>query len=464
MLTARRENERTLARLVGISEEEAAQRLAFKVKVRALDDASQAFAGHLRELLAFTLDVVGDAEPADLELAVNGHASDAAAHALVARIDEAGLCITYGRTDLAPVTMPPHDLCAKLAACYAAGVVIAHATGGHRRERLTFPFRVAFDTFGLTPRLLATQIELADTVLVGAGGVGSGFVWALESLDVRGVMDVADPKVVAAGNLNRCFYYAASDVGAGKATVLSAKARLDKLVLAPFVGTFNDLRGQRGRIKRAIVTVDSRHTRRDIQKEFPFEVLDASTTDVSEVIVHNHTTPNLGACLCCIYPHIPRENEQLQAIAEGLGVAVDAIRDKQLIDADLARELATLHGLDAPALEGVALSSLYKQLCAAEVLKTSAGEQAVAPFAFISNLAGVLLAVALLRFEDAAASKVASYMSLDPWSPPHGRARRSRAKTPNCEFCDDPIMTRLMSTIWHDRLCITPSLTDERAA
>ena len=55
MLTAQQENERTLARLVGISEEEAAQRLAFKVRVRACDSASQDFATHLRALLGFMI-------------------------------------------------------------------------------------------------------------------------------------------------------------------------------------------------------------------------------------------------------------------------------------------------------------------------------------------------------------------------------------------------------------------------
>ena len=182
------------------------------------------------------------------------------------------------------------------------------------------------------------------------------------------------------------------------------------------------------------------------------------------MVVHSHANPNSGACLCCIYQHIPREDEQLHAIAEGLGVTVDAIRDKQLIDADLALHLAALHGLDAKTVEGVALSSLYKQLCAAEALKTSAGEQALAPFAFISNLAGILLAIELLRFENATGSHVASYMSLDPWSPPHGRARRARAKTENCEYCSNTDMAELMTTIWRDRLAPDPASSDERAA
>lgn len=465
MLTARQENERTLARLLGISEDEAAERLAYRVRVRASDDASQGFAAHLKALLGFTLHVVGDTEPADLDLAINGAVAPDVPTPLAARIDDKGLVISAGSSTASGMAAAtPHDLCAKLAACYAAGVVIAHATGGERRDRLTWPFNVPFDAFGLTPRLLAAPIEIADTVLAGAGGVGSGFVWALESLNVSGEMDVADPKTVSAGNLNRCFHYDEVDIGEDKTKVLCAKARFDSLILTPFGGPFHHLRRQRGRIKRVITTVDSRAARRDIQKEFPLEVLDASTTDVSEVVVHSHAEPNPGACLCCIYSHIPREDEETQAIAEGLGVTVDAIRGKPLIDRELSLELAALHGLDAAVLEGVALSTLYKQLCASEALKTAAGEQALAPFAFISNLAGVLLAIELLRVENADGAIASSYVSLDPWSPPHGRARRARAKTANCEFCSNPDMAELMTTIWGDHLSDALPSSDERVA
>lgn len=464
MLTPRQENERTLARLVGISEEEAAQRLDFKVRVRACDAASQGFVSHLKALLALTLHVVGDAEPADLDLGINGPAAPDVATALVACIDDKGLTIAAGPAGATAPLPPPHDLCAKLAACYAAGVIIAHATGGERLERITLPFRVAFDAFGLTPRLLAAPIELAGTVLAGAGGVGSGFLWALESLTVRGEMDVVDPKTVSSGNLNRCLRYEEADIGQDKARVICAKAQFDSLALTPFVGTFNELRRQRGRVKRVIVTVDSRAARRDIQKEFPLEVLDASTTDVSEVVVHSHAEPNPGACLCCIYRHIAREDEEMLAIAEGLGVPIDAIRGKSLIDAELASSLANLHGLDAAAIEGIALSSLYKQLCAKEALKTAAGEQALAPFAFVSNLAGVLLAIELMHVENGVDAHVSTFQTRDPWSPPHSRARRSRAKTADCEFCSDPDMVTLMRTIWRDRIDPSPASSDEQAA
>ncbi|MEQ1653070.1 MAG: ThiF family adenylyltransferase, partial [Hyphomicrobium sp.] len=386
----------------------------------------------------------------DLELAINTEPRRTSPITLAATVDAKGMIISgpAGYAVASDHTVP-HDLAAKLAACYAAGVVIAHAVGGPRLDRLALPFAVNFSALGVTEELLEQLVVLENTVLAGAGGVASGFLWALESIDVRGELDVADPKAVSTGNLNRCFHFTKADVGQSKAKSLCANANLPNLGLYPFVGTFKDLRRQRGRIKRVIVTVDSRPARRAIQSELPLEVLDASTTDVSEVVVHSHAQPNAGACLSCIYHHTPLEDERMRSMAEGLGVAYDEIAGKEFIDSALAARLAGQHGLDAAQIEGVAVTSLYKELCAAEALKSAAGEQALAPFAFVSNLAGVLLAIELLRFEAArAGARAASYQTLDPWSPPHTRSRRSRSKLAGCEFCSDADSLSIMATIW----------------
>lgn len=456
MLSARQENERTLARLAGISEDEAAARLSFKVAIQCADDAGLGFCHHLRALLAFTLQVVDEPDSADLIVAINASAPVASRLSLHVAITNDLMTITGAPIPLTS-NLVPHDLCAKLAACYAASVVVAHAIGGDLLARLTLPFIVLFDRFGLTSTLLTQSIHLQDTVLAGAGGVGSGFLWALESLDVRGSLDVVDPKTVTPGGLNRCHHYTDADIGKSKADSLCANAHLPNLELIPFVGTFSDLRRQRFRIKRVIVTVDSRPARRSIQSELPFEVLDASTTDASAVVVHSHAEPNDGACLSCIYHHLPLEDERTRSIAAGLGIGYEEIKGKEFIDGELARRLADLHGLDAASLEGHAISSLHKQLCGAQVLKMAGGEQALAPFAFISNLAGVLLAVELLRFEaDPDAARQSSYLSLDPWSPPHTRARRPRAQRPDCEFCGDLHKTDILKLVWKDKLAPDP--------
>ncbi|MEI9922774.1 MAG: hypothetical protein WDN50_03610 [Bradyrhizobium sp.] len=87
----------------------------------------------------------------------------------------------------------------------------------------------------------------------------------------------------------------------------------------------------------------------------------------------------------------------------GLGLDLADVTANERIDARVAGILAMKHpGLDEVALVGKAFDSLFKQLCAEQSLLSPTGEQVLAPFAFVSNLAGALLALELARFESGA--------------------------------------------------------------
>jgi hypothetical protein len=137
---------------------------------------------------------------------------------------------------------------------------------------------------------------------------------------------------------NRCLYFDEGDVGGPKAARLCEKAQPDfsDLRLDPVEGTFAQLVKNRGRVRRAIVAADSRPARRSIQKDLPLEVLDASTTDVSEIIVHSHRQPTSGAWLACIYRHIPDEVARERDIANGLGVDLADVAGGALISDEAA--------------------------------------------------------------------------------------------------------------------------------
>ncbi|MEI9922775.1 MAG: ThiF family adenylyltransferase [Bradyrhizobium sp.] len=153
--------------------------------------------------------------------------------------------------------------------------------------------------------------------LQGAGAVGNGFLRAARHLDISGTLSIADPKAVGSGNPNRCLYFTEADRDEAKAAALASHAQPDfpALALVPFTGTFHDIVEKQGRVRRVIVGTDSRVARRSIQNDLPFEVLDASTTGISEIIVHSHRQPNRHACLGCIYQHIPDELARARDIA-----------------------------------------------------------------------------------------------------------------------------------------------------
>ena len=63
----------------------------------------------------------------------------------------------------------------------------------------------------------------------------------------------------------------------------------------------------------------------------------------------------------------------------------------------------------------MAFDSLFKQLCAEQALLMPTGAQVLAPFAFVSNLAGALVALELARFDAGQlVSNISNYLCLSP--------------------------------------------------
>lgn len=109
------------------------------------------------------------------------------------------------------------------------------------------------------------------------------------------------------------------------------------------------------------------------------------------------TRPSCGKRRCalsepsaCIYQHVPDEQARERSIAEGLGI-------------DLAD------------------------------IKQGFIDEAIAPFAFGSTLAGALLAVELAR--QVAGNADTNYLQVDPWRSLQLHARRYRPRVVDCEFC-----------------------------
>jgi molybdopterin/thiamine biosynthesis adenylyltransferase len=444
-MLAQKENILSLMGLLGGTEEGASQKLATRVAL-TVDNGAQLLANDVSALLGRSLLVVEDTSP-DIELALGTTFRTRASERIHVGLNAETLTISRGGAG-GVVTRDAPGLFRKIASCYTAGNVIARAVGGERFASLPDPFIVNFSAFGVSPKAIGRKITLDDAVLVGAGGVGNGFMWAAQELDLTGRLIIADPKRISAGGLNRCLFFREEDIGNDKAAILAVRTSRPGFEVTAFGGEFGRLVAERKRVRRVFSTPDSREVRRSIQGELPLEVLDASTTDSTAVVVHSHRQPTDRACLACIYPHIPIEDQRRIHIAEGLGLSVDVVR-RGFIDEEVARKLAALHpNLDEAALLGKAFDTVYKEQCGQDVLLTAAGKQAVAPLAFISNLAGALLALELVRYDAPPLIKGSTYMTLDPWRPPTAHARRNPARNPECEFCASGRGLPAMRAVW----------------
>jgi hypothetical protein len=447
MINAQQENARMLAAVLGIGEDEAAERLARTVLVTVGAGARDDWADEIIALLSLTVEVTRTpGGPVHAELVIGDAVPLTTAPRLHAAIDAAG--VTIAADPAAPSASSPHPLFATIAACSVAAAALHLVIDDASLPTSPLPLSYRFDTLGVPPGALDRPVDLSGAVLVGAGAVGHGFLRALRHLAARGSLPIIDPKTVGEGNFNRCVYLRSGDGGRDKARALAMRAQGDfpNLALEPCVEEFRAYCKRMGPPATAIVTVDSRRARRSIQSELPGRVIDASTTDIRAVVVHSHRQPTEHACLACIYRHVPEENLRERAIAEGLGITVEMVKQGFISPAAAAAIAGRHQQVASSAIEGMAYDSLFKQLCAAQTLLSSDNRQVLAPFAFVSVLAGALQVVELLRSDSRVEGT--NYWTVDPWRAPVQRARVLRPQIADCEFCANPDVGAIARELW----------------
>ena len=460
-LSYRQENAKTLAALLGIEEEEAARQLSLRIAV-TFDPKAEAvreLGTHIIEMLRRTVEYAGP--PNDSPFAVEvviGDRAPATAAPLRVYAGEEGADFVIRET--APLTKCdlsiPRPLLV-IAACYVSAAAVRVALGP------TFPFRNSGSIvlswsalFGTHLEQLMRPIDIGEVYLAGAGAVGHGFVYTLRYFDVRGTLYVTDPKTVTAGGLNRCVLFGASDLGHPKATRLCEVAgpMFPSLKLIPIDKELDEARKLRGTdflIEKLVVGVDSRRVRRSLQSALPGTVFDASTTDITEVVLHFNHQPTESACLSCVYPENERERKHEENVAEALGLTVEEVRTG-FISSPLAVKICTKYtDLRPDDLAGRAFDTVYKELCGVSKLKTVGGQQVLAPFSFVSVLAGAYLAVEFVLRSARSNEEGFNYWRISPWHNPVPQLRQVRPRDPECEFCSRPSLRQVVQLLWGTR-------------
>jgi hypothetical protein len=457
-LTKEQENRKMLAAILGIDEEEAARRLEAAVLVTAgMDDASQRIARQILHMLDRTVAVSSEVEVATramTEVIVGAAAPRSASPARVwVGSDAGGIRVAKDPFDhLAPTE---HAIFGLIAACYACGMALRFALGrglpfAGSDAILVSPRELLGDDMGL----IDLPCHLGETVLAGAGAVGNGFLYGLQHFKPVGRLHVVDPKHVHDGILNRCVWFTDADLNEAKAVAIVARsqAAFPTLELVSHVTTIKEFTGQAGapRLERLITTVDSRRARRSLQTEIPREVFDASTTGIAEVVLHFNEQPSELACLSCIYQREGGEVQHEAHVAETLGISEENVRE-----GFISRRVAELLCAKFPELkpeevEGKAYDSLFKARCAEGKLLVAADRQVLAPFCFVSVLAGAYLALEFVRRINAGRIVAPfNYWRLSPWHPPVAALRAMRPIATDCEYCSESAMRETAAALWH---------------
>ncbi len=454
-LTASKENAKMLAAILDIDESQATALLDVTVLITpAKDDVSSFMAAQLHNLLSRTVSkvVLRDSykEKPIVEVIIGNQSSRSESPKIWVSLTEEQIMVSI--VSLESKVIPSlHPALILLGACYVAASVLKIVMGNSQDQSdVIINYH---ELLGDDIDLFKNEVDLANSYLAGAGAIGNAFLYALQFFNVKGQLYIVDPKRISEGNLNRCMFFNRVDVGFFKAERLSIIAQpfFKKLKLTSYNTTLRNVpeRSDGPWLKKLIVCVDSRRTRRSLQSEIPGEVFDASTTDIREIVLHFNKQPTTKACLSCIYYEEPDELAHEKHVAEVLGVTINDVQ-KGFITQEIAEKISTNYqALNPHEIVGKAFDSLFKQLCGEGTLRKAGDRQVLAPFSFISVLAGTYLAIeVIIRVQKPQHDKRFNYWRVSPWASPVPRLRSFRPRRTNCEFCGDDIKKRVAESLW----------------
>lgn len=457
-IDARTENVLTLAAALGLDEEEASHRLqtTFMITYEATDNVAIKLARYSQQLLSRFFEPVAHHEP-DLEIVIGAvsprlapekrvHVHVEPTHAEISRECEPP---EHRAASLPPV----HSTLLRITACYVAAAAAKIACGPGLGGPMPNPAIIDFASLTGGRNIPRSFSLEPKTYLAGAGAIGNAILWALQDYDVSGELHIVDPKKVRAGGENRCLWFTAHDVGSTKAERLcqNAQASFPLLDLVPRVGEFQRLpeRGDSAWVPRLIVGVDSRGARRTLQGEMPAEVFDASTTGITEVVLHHNIHPFNGACMGCVYKHIAVEESHERHVAELLGVELADVR-RGFVDEAAALRIELRHP-EWPwrSLVGLAYDTLFKVACGIQLVRAAEDRQVLAPFSFVPALAGTLLVLTMaFRLGARPSEENWNYWGVSPWYPPITRRRAFFLPDPSCHICGNKALRKARTHLW----------------
>jgi hypothetical protein len=249
-------------------------------------------------------------------------------------------------------------------------------------------------------------VNLADTVLVGVGAIGNGFVWAMKDIILTGSLQLVDGEKADLGNLQRYVLATQHDINQQKVNFVTRF--LDQPAVLPNPVHFDKYLEKRGNwnIYRAVVCVDSADDRRLVQGSLPQRIINA-WTQAEQCAISRHYDFLDDACLGCLYVPEPEKKSLPLKIAESLGIThefhINLVRDymanRRPVDAGMIGLIAQCKNIDPQSLMpyiGKQLEVFYAEvICGGVMMELTGGAQREAgevPSAFESAFAGIMLA------------------------------------------------------------------------
>jgi len=368
----------------------------------------------------------------------------------------------YGETDFVSENQNP--IGAHVAACFGVADVfrrLLYLVGSRQRPILREPKPLVFSALDYSidnPKaqnpLMPQEMDVR-AIVVGAGAVANGLIYALSTLpQVRGNVKVVDYQSFEETNINRCLMVCLRHVGINKAEAL-ASSQHSKLNIIPFPTTYEEFRKDNiaADFDLVVSTVDSNDTRIRIQSDLPRILLHGATGEhVSTISRHNFVE---GACLGCLF--FEQGSSALVTTSTKTGLPMQEVDELLCGDAQVTEEhisvIAKRTGIEVRRLQdyvGRPFTELYtEEICGTMGIKLGDKEFA-ASVSFVSALPGVLLAgeITKERSQNLSCFRLDNYMTLSLFNP-SALWLRQRTKDERCLcMCSHPIMQGAYRQKW----------------
>lgn len=299
------------------------------------------------------------------------------------------------------------------------------------------------------------DVNIGKILLVGAGAVGSGFLYSLSKFDnILGDIKVIDPDDIDKSNLNRCLTYFNSDIEKNKAKTVE-KYSMNKITIRGENIKLDQLKKQRKEFPIIISTVDNNDARYEIQYDLPEIIFHGATgNSVSAVSVIKLLE---NACLCCIFES-SKSHEEI--ISDEMGIPLnkveDAINKKLIFSEEHFEFMKDKLGVNVRKFEkliGRPFEDVYKkEVCGTINLKTTNGEKSPS-IPFVSFFSGLALTAEIIKYSKKELHQfpmisMPDFLQINLFSPLSYNIAK-RIKNPNCILkCSKNNIQKIYSEKW----------------
>lgn len=305
---------------------------------------------------------------------------------------------------------------------------------------------------------LPNEISIDEVTLIGAGAIGSAFIYVLQELNkVKGTLNVVDRDKYSETNLNR--YVIANDTNVGNYKTDIAESVLrhhDGLTVNKYNEVYDDYIKENNKIDTLISAVDKRVTRYNMQGALPKLIIDASTSG-TQVDVMRIDFGSGKACLGCIYKPDEFDISQYKHLSDLLGLDIN--RTRFLYDSSNGLEICDIEIIANHLEEGMEImkkylgepiDTLYQQeFCGSgRVVNRKSNQDVVAPISFISVLAGVFEASELIKDRYFPEYKINNTFVLDTIRKPNQSLHISKEADHSCVYCSDSSFLKVYKKMW----------------